>query len=185
MTRIIGGSARGRRLVVPEGQTRPTSDRAREGIFSTMESLLGTFAGKRVLDLFAGSGALGLEARSRGAQDVVLVDHHDKAIQACKANIKTLGLDGVVAVRMSAKHFLDSGSDRFDLVMADPPYQTSDAEVEALLQQLPVRLNAGAIVAVERSSRFPAFTWPSAFEALRERTYGEAIIYYACLSQSA
>lgn len=185
MTRIIGGTARGRRLVVPDGQTRPTSDRAREGIFSTLESLIGSFMGKRVLDLYSGSGALGLEARSRGASDVVLVDHDGKAMRACKANIDSLGLDSVIAVQMTAQHFLERGEDRFDVVMADPPYPMDDSEVESMLGLLTTRLVEGAIVAVERSSRLPAFTWPSSYEALRERTYGEAIIYYGRLSRLA
>lgn len=182
MTRVIGGAARGRRLAVPDGNTRPTSDRAREGIFSTLESLLGDFADLRVLDLYAGSGALGIEARSRGASDVVLVDHHEKAVRVCRANIHSLGLDRVVAVKMTAKHFIESGSDRFDLIMADPPYDIGNREVEELLAALVARLNPGAVVAVERSSRGPALVWPQEYEALREREYGEATIYYARLA---
>lgn len=184
MTRIIGGTARGRRLVVPAGQTRPTSDRAREGMFSTLESLVGTFAGKRVLDLFAGSGALGLEALSRGAADVVLVDNDEKAIRACRANIAALDLDGAVARRMTARHFLTDGEDRFDVVLADPPYQFSNEEIVELLVLIRDRGAGDALIGIERSSRSAPFVWPAGYEALRERSYGEAVIYYARLTHA-
>jgi 16S rRNA (guanine966-N2)-methyltransferase len=179
MTRIIAGTARGRRIIVPDGDTRPTSDRAREGIFSTIESLIGSLANKRVLDLFAGSGALGLEARSRGAIDVTLVDNSEKAIKACKNNIATLGFDGVVAVKMSADHFLRSGADNFDVILADPPYATSNSEIEELVALALARLAPLAVIGVERSTRTAAFSWPEGLQGLRERVYGEACIYYA------
>lgn len=182
MTRIIAGEFRGRRISVPDGETRPTSDRAREGIFSTVESLLGTLHGRRVLDLYAGSGALGLEARSRGASDVILVDNNDKAIRVCKGNIAALGLNGVVAVRMSAEHFLDSGADAFDLILIDPPYALANSEIEKILHSAHARLAPHGVIGVERSSRSEPFQWPSGYQFLRDRTYGEARVYYGAFA---
>src|SRR5687768_3755169 len=98
MTRIIAGSAGGRRLTVPPGRgTRPTSDRAREGIFLTLDSLYGLH-GARVMDLYAGSGAIGLEALSRGAAEAMLVESDPKAVRTIKANIQSLGLEGALLV---------------------------------------------------------------------------------------
>lgn len=178
MTRIIAGEARGRRLAVADGPTRPTSDRAREGLFSSLESMLGTIHGKSVLDLYAGSGALGLEALSRGASHVVMIESDRKAFIVCKENIATVGMPGAFVHRVSVESYLASPGDTYDIVIADPPYAESNAKIEAMLTLLLPRLNSDAVVVVERSSRSEPFGWPEGFLADRERKYGEANLYY-------
>ena len=111
MTRVIAGAAGGRRLAVPGGvSTRPTSDRAREGLFGTVISEIGSLAGKHVLDLYAGSGAIGLEALSRWARDVLMVESDAQAVAVIRANIETVGIEGARVIR-----------DRVERVLARPP----------------------------------------------------------------
>ena len=179
MTRIIGGEARGRRIAVADGPTRPTSDRAREGLFSSLESMVGTLVGKTVLDLYAGSGALGLEALSRGASTVVMIESDRKAFTVCKENIATVGLPGAYVHRMSVETYLASPGESYDIVIADPPYAETNTKIEQMLTLLASRLTSEAVVVVERSSRGEPFRWPEGFLADRERTYGEATLYYA------
>ncbi|MFJ7202617.1 16S rRNA (guanine(966)-N(2))-methyltransferase RsmD [Streptomyces sp. NPDC098789] len=182
MTRVIAGSAGGRRLAVPPGTgTRPTSDRMREGLFSTWESLHGV-GGARVLDLYGGSGAVGLEALSRGAAHTLLVEADAKAAKAIRDNIATLGLPGaefragraelIVAVRALG--------DPYDIVFLDPPYEVAHDDLAEIL--LTLRSNAwltdDALVTVERSTRSGAFPWPDGFEPLRSRRYGEGTLWY-------
>lgn len=183
MTRIVAGSARGRRLSVPTGPTRPTSDRAREGFFSTATSLLGTLEGLRVLDLYAGSGAVGLEAASRGAAHVTLVESGPKAVRAIRDNVAAVGLPGVevLAAAVERAVAVPASGAGYDLVFLDPPYHLPDAEVVDVLVTL---LSGGwlapqAVVAVERATRGGAFGWPGGFTALKERGYGEGTIWYA------
>ena len=128
MTRIIGGSAGGRRLETPRGEaTRPTSDRVREALFSAVESWCGTLSGLRVLDLYAGSGALGLEACSRGADHALLVERDRRTAAVITANARTLGLPGARVVAASVGTVLASAPDRpYDLVLADPGLSFSD-----------------------------------------------------------
>jgi 16S rRNA (guanine966-N2)-methyltransferase len=180
MTRIIAGSARGRRIAVPETMTRPTSDRAREGLFSTLESLRGSLAGAHVLDLYSGSGAVGLEALSRGADLAVLVESDAGAVRVINANIETLKFSNAHVRRMPVERFLDAhDAESFDVVFADPPYSVTNEEISLILKLLQSALKDGAIVGVERASRGPTFDWPQAFSFERERRYGEAVIYYA------
>ncbi|MET3983607.1 16S rRNA (guanine(966)-N(2))-methyltransferase RsmD [Streptomyces sp. PvR034] len=182
MTRVIAGTAGGRRLAVPPGTgTRPTSDRMREGLFSTWESLHGV-QGARVLDLYGGSGAVGLEALSRGAAHTLLVEADAKAAKAIRDNIATLGLPGaefragkaeqIVAVRALG--------DPYDIVFLDPPYEVAHDDLAEIL--LTLRSNAwltdDALVTVERSTRSGAFPWPDGFEPLRSRRYGEGTLWY-------
>ncbi len=138
MTRIVAGVARGRRLSVPAGlSTRPTSDRAREALFSTVESALGPLAGARVVDFYAGSGAVGLEALSRGAAHVLLVEHEPKAVRAIKANIDVVGRPGAVLRAQSAESVTAGPpAQPYDLIFADPPYALPDADVDRLLRSL-------------------------------------------------
>jgi 16S rRNA (guanine966-N2)-methyltransferase len=179
VTRIIAGDAGGRRLVVPAGRaTRPTADRAREGLFSTLLSLRGPLVGARFLDLYAGSGAVGLEAASRGAAAVLLVERDPKAVRAIQANLTTLALPGAELRADPVDRVLeDVGVQAFDVVFLDPPYDDSVDEPLASL----VRndwLATDAIVCVERSSRDPSLVWPDGLEPLRSRRYGEGTLCY-------
>jgi 16S rRNA (guanine966-N2)-methyltransferase len=183
MTRVIAGSARGRRLAVPPGEgTRPTSDRAREGLFSTWESLRGSLAGARVLDLYAGSGAVGLESLSRGAATALLVESDPAAVKAILANIGTLGLSGA-EVRSGQAEKIVAGAvpgRSFDMLFLDPPYVLADDGVREILITLRSEgwIADAAVVTVERSTRGGEFAWPEGFTALRERRYGEATLWY-------
>ncbi|MFE9851308.1 16S rRNA (guanine(966)-N(2))-methyltransferase RsmD [Streptomyces sp. NPDC005576] len=183
MTRVIAGSAGGRRLAVPPGNgTRPTSDRAREGLFSTWEALLGTLDGIRIADLYAGSGAVGLEALSRGAVHALLVEADPKAVRTVRANAGAVGLPGA-EVRTGKAEQVVSGpapADPYDVVFLDPPYVVTDDDLREILLTLRSRgwLGEGALVTVERATRGGEFVWPEGFEPLRSRRYGEATLWY-------
>jgi 16S rRNA (guanine966-N2)-methyltransferase len=177
VTRIIAGEARGRRLVVPAGDvTRPTSDRAREGLFSSLQSL-GDVDDARVLDLYAGSGALGLEALSRGATSATFVEDDPQALNALRDNIAVVKLPGAHVVPMKVEVFLAGEPEpRYDVAFADPPY---DVDVTAALLALVPWLAADAVVAVERRTRGPELSWPEGLRPERSRRYGEATLWYA------
>ena len=183
VTRIIAGAARGRRLKVPADATRPTADRVREALFSAIESLLGSLAGAHVADLYAGSGAVGLEALSRGAAHTLLVERDRRALDVVKANAATVGLPGAVAVGQDVVRLVSapaSGQARppYDLVYVDPPYDHDDAEVEGVLVGLAAHgwLADGALVLVERSRRGAGFLWPDGYEPDRDRAYGDTLV---------
>jgi 16S rRNA (guanine966-N2)-methyltransferase len=183
VTRIVAGAAGGRRLKVPPGETtRPTSDRVREALFSALDAA-GAVEGARVLDLFAGSGALGLEAASRGAAQVVLVEAARPAAATAQANVAALGLPGVRVVTERAERFaastaavVDGG---WDLVLLDPPYALATEDVTALLAVLAPLLAPAATVVVERSSRTPEPAWPDVVDDVRRRRYGETTVWVA------
>ena len=180
MTRIVAGLARGRRLTVPPSGVRPTGDRAREGLFNSLGSLL-DLEGAAVLDLYAGSGALGLEALSRGAASVVFVESGSRVLPVLKANLATVGLPGGRVVAGSVPTVVAGPApDTFDVVLADPPYATPVEEVLRVLRDLAGNgwLAPGAVVVVERSSREEPFEWPTPLAALRQRRYGEAVLRY-------
>ena len=180
MTRLISGVAGGRRLKVPRSGVRPTGDRAREALFNSLGSLL-DLRGATVLDLYAGSGALGLEALSRGAASVVFVESSAGVLTVLRANLAHVGLPGGRVVAGSV-HSVVHGPPpaRFDLVLADPPYATPDDEVLGVLHHLAEGrwLAPEAVVVVERSSRERQFDWPTPFTGLRDRRYGEALLRY-------
>ncbi|GAA3903023.1 16S rRNA (guanine(966)-N(2))-methyltransferase RsmD [Streptomyces sp. NPDC003631] len=184
MTRVIAGRAGGRRLAVPPGNgTRPTSDRAREGLFSTWQSLLGgPLAGERVLDLYAGSGAVGLEALSRGAGHSLLVEADARAVRTVRENVKALGLPGAEVRAGKAEQIIHSPAPAqpYDIVFLDPPYAVSDDDLREILLTLRAGgwLGAEAVVTVERSTRGGEFRWPDGFEAVRARRYGEGTFWY-------
>ncbi|MFF1275575.1 16S rRNA (guanine(966)-N(2))-methyltransferase RsmD [Streptomyces marokkonensis] len=184
MTRVIAGTAGGRRLAVPPGQgTRPTSDRAREGLFSTWQSLLGgPLDGERVLDLYAGSGAVGLEALSRGAGHVLLVEAAARAVRTVRENVKALGLPGAEVRSGKAEQIVREGPPRepYDIAFLDPPYAVADDDLREILLTLHSEgwLTDEALVTVERSTRGGEFAWPSGFEAIRARRYGEGTFWY-------
>jgi 16S rRNA (guanine966-N2)-methyltransferase len=180
--RIIGGAAGGRRLAVVHGRlTRPTSDRAREGLFATVEAIRGGLAGARVLDLYAGSGAVGLEALSRGAADVVLVEADARAARVIRENAAALGLAGARVINDRVARLLARGPGELaprDFVFADPPYRVTDSELARVLSDLSGWLAPGALVAVERATRSGAPAWPAGYETDRSRRYGEATVWY-------
>ncbi|MFF6998160.1 16S rRNA (guanine(966)-N(2))-methyltransferase RsmD [Streptomyces sp. NPDC008313] len=184
MTRVIAGRAGGRRLAVPPGTgTRPTSDRAREGLLSTWESLLGgPLDGERVLDLYAGSGAVGLEALSRGAAHVLLVEADARAARVVRANVASLGLPGAEVRAGKAEQIIRTPAPDtpYDLVFLDPPYAVPDDDLREILLTLRAQgwLAGEALVTVERSTRGGAFEWPEGFEAIRARRYGEGTFWY-------
>jgi 16S rRNA (guanine966-N2)-methyltransferase len=180
MTRIVAGAAGGRRLKVPPSGVRPTGDRAREGLFNSLGTLV-DLEGTAVLDLYAGSGALGLEALSRGAGQVVFVESGARVLPVLKANVAAVGLPGTrVIAGPVATVVAGPPPASFDVVLADPPYNTPIEEVLAVLESLVGGgwLADGAVVVVERSSREEPFLWPTPLQPLRERRYGEAVLRY-------
>ena len=182
MTRIIAGSAGGRRLKVPAGRdTRPTSDRVREALFSRLEheELL---AGARVLDLYAGSGALGLEAASRGAAAVTLVESSRPALAVLRANVAACRLPGVRVLGDTVERALGGAQGpAYDVVLADPPYPLGEPELTGVLTLLVDGgwLTPTAVVVVERSSRSPEPGWPRGLTRFDERRYGETRLWFA------
>ncbi|MFJ6541134.1 16S rRNA (guanine(966)-N(2))-methyltransferase RsmD [Streptomyces sp. NPDC091385] len=184
MTRVIAGTAGGRRLSVPPGTgTRPTSDRAREALFSTWQSLLTTpLDGTRVLDLYAGSGAVGLEALSRGASHTLLVEADARAAKTVRENVKNIGLPGAEVRTGKAEQVIRTAppAEPYDLVFLDPPYAVSDDDLREILLTLRSGgwLTEDALVTVERSTRGGEFGWPEGFEAIRSRRYGEGTFWY-------
>lgn len=175
MTRIIAGSAGGRRLSVPPGTTtRPTSDRAREGLFSTLGSLT-ELDGATVLDLYAGSGALGLEALSRGAAAATLVEDDPLALAAIQRNALSLELTPTVIDAEVSAFLAAAPETTYDVVVLDPPYEL---EVDEVLRALVPWLAEEAVVAVERRTRGGRPTWPDGLTAVRDRRYGEATLWY-------
>jgi 16S rRNA (guanine966-N2)-methyltransferase len=183
VTRIIGGSAGGRHLATPRGEaTRPTSDRVREALFSALESWFGSWEGVRVLDLYAGSGALGLEACSRGAEHALLVEKDRRTAQLVAANARELGLARARVVGGTVRSTLAGRPEAaYDLVLSDPPYPLEDQEVDADLAALVAHgwLADEAMVVVERSRRSPEPRWPAGFGSTRRRKYGETTLWSA------
>ena len=181
MTRIVAGQWGGRRIETPKGDgTRPTSDRVREAMFSSLESELGGLDGCRVLDLFAGSGALGLEALSRGADHADLVESDQRAADVIRANVRALGAAGAHVHRTTVERFIGSlPPEPYDLVLLDPPYALSTDEVGVLLTAVVQAggLDLDGVVVVERSKRTP-FVWPDVLTALRDKVYGETHLWY-------
>ncbi len=183
MTRIVAGIAGGRRLEVPRSGTRPTSERVREALFGRLVHY-GVVDGARVLDLFAGSGALGLEAASRGAGEVVLVDSARAATQVCERNTRALGVPGVRTVTAKAATYLAGPAGApVDLVLIDPPYDLGETDVRAVLEPLTRRedpwLEARSVVVLERSTRSPEPSWPAGMRCFANKTYGETRLWFA------
>ena len=179
--RIVAGLAKGRRLAAPAGATRPTSDRAREALFNSLATML-DLDGAAVLDLFAGTGAVGLEALSRGAARAVLVESDRRAGDVLRRNATELGLPGATVRARAVDPYLRAGpvDGPFDLVFADPPYALPDDDLARLLQALAGDgwLRPDAVVVVERAARSTAPPWPAAITPLRSRRYGEGVLWY-------
>lgn len=174
MTRIVAGAAGGRRLAVPQS-ARPTTDRVREALFSFLAARF-DFDGLSVLDLYAGSGALGLEALSRGAGSVLLVESDRRALEVITRNIATVGMPGAAVRRGPVAAVLGAGAPAaVDLVFADPPYDTPAAVVEAMVNSLVNHgwVGPGSVVVIERPASAPALVWPPGWKAWPERRYGD------------
>ena len=178
MTRIIAGTAGGRRLSVPAKGTRPTSDRVREALFSALEHDPGLH-GVAVLDLCAGSGALGLEALSRGAVHALLVESDRRAAAVLRRNVDDLGLPGAEVRAAPAATVLGGPAARaYDVGIVDPPYDVPDTEVAGWLTAAAEHgwLVDGATVVVERRAG-AAFPWPEGLSAVRDRRYGDTTLH--------
>ena len=179
MTRVVAGELGGRRLAVPPGRgTRPTSERVREGLFSTLVAMRGSLEGAAFLDLYAGSGAVGIEAASRGAAKVVCVERDPRALAVLRSNVDAVAAGLVQVSAAPVERFVpSSGGEPWDVVFLDPPY--SDP-VEGVLELLaaPGRLAPSAIVVVERSMRDAEPGWPAGVEPDRSRRYGDTMLWY-------
>lgn len=197
MSRIIAGAARGRRLATPDGdQTRPTTDRVREALFSALASWAGgadadpaeSLAGLAVLDLYAGSGAVGLEAASRGAAPVWLVESDRKTADLIRRNAAELGLGGSaaagrrVSVQAAKAETFVAGPPptAFDVIWADPPYRLESESLDALVAALVEGgwLVRNGLIVLERAKRDPAPQWPAVIDDTWQRRYGETTLYF-------
>ena len=183
--RIIAGVAKGRTLGSVAGATRPTSDRAREAIFSSLLSEFGDFLGLHFLDLFGGSGAIALEALSRGASLVHVVEKDADAQKTIENNFELVNKNRPVGkfhlYSMSVQRFVaDPPKEKYHIAYIDPPYEFLDSEVEDILYKLHLGgfLKDDALIAVERTAKRSNFSWPAGFSAVRERNYGQATIFY-------
>jgi len=185
VTRIVSGTVGGRVLQVPRAGTRPTSERVREALFSRLEHL-DVVDGARVLDLYAGSGALGIEAASRGAAHVTLVESGRDAAEVCRRNVTTLGLAATVTVAAEkAERFAARPATApWDLVLIDPPYDLPEDGLAGVLAGVGAALSAHAVVVVERASRTPEPTWPPTLARLDRRAYGDTVMWFAELAAS-
>lgn len=178
MTRIIAGDLRGRRIDVPDQGTRPTSDRVREALFNVIVART-DLDDARVVDLYAGSGALGIEALSRGAGQATFVDSRKKATSVISANLTALGLRASVVTR-AVDSFLAGSTTPYDLVFIDPPYDLSADEVDVVLARLVQGwLAPDALVVLERAGRSSSATWPELLEPVVDKNYGDTRVVVA------
>jgi 16S rRNA (guanine966-N2)-methyltransferase len=182
--RIIAGIAKGRNLAAVAGATRPTSDRAREALFSTLLSEFGEFDNLKFLDLFAGSAAVGLEALSRGASLVHAVEKEESAIKTIRTNqeivenSKPLGKFHLYA--MSAQKFLTNIGMQYDIIFIDPPYDFGDQGIHDILNLILQNnfISFGGVIVIERATKGSYVNWPDPLKELRTKEYGVATLYY-------
>jgi 16S rRNA (guanine966-N2)-methyltransferase len=180
VTRIVAGQAGGRTLRVPPRVTRPTSERVREALFNALD-VAGELDGVRVLDLFAGSGALGLEALSRGARDAVFVEADRRAVEILRGNVRAVGLGGTVRHAKAETLVAEPGGEPFDLVLADPPYNLAENRIAMLLTGLAGGgwIAEGGLLVLERALRDGDPEWPVAYTPLRTKRYGDTALHWA------
>ena len=179
MTRIIAGEVGGRKLAVPKSGTRPTSDRVREAIFSRLDHA-DALSGAHVVDLFAGSGALGIEALSRGAAEATFVESGTPAVRVIESNVRHLGLGTrATVVRERAVPYLERATGLWSVAFLDPPYAIGDGDLTAVLAALVPRLRTHATVVLEITSRRRTPAWPAGLEVVQTKAYGETTVHYA------
>ena len=191
--RIIAGSAKGKTLISPpDTRTRPTSDRAREGLFSSLDSEFESLVGLNFLDLFAGSGAVGVEAYSRGAAIVHAVESDGDMGNVAITNFQLVksAAGSYRVFHTKVDRFLESDhaaeKSRYDIIFMDPPYELSNGVIEELLATIVAKnlLQPRGIIAIERESKNRPFAWPSELEEIKVRSYGQGSIYYGGYSAS-
>ena len=188
--RIIAGIGKGRKLFSPPSITRPTSDRAREGLFSSLTSTFTSLEGLHFLDLFAGSGAVGVEALSRRAALVEAVESNQVSADVCKQNFELLSnQSGVGKFKVHCKttfEFLNhNASEPYEIIYIDPPYEVANSEIEKILKKILTLnlLNKHGVVAIERDAKAKSFTWPDGFTEEKIRSYGAGSIHYGALTE--
>lgn len=188
--RIIAGLGKGRKLYSPPSITRPTSDRAREGLFSSLISSFGTLEGLHFLDLFAGSGAVGVEALSRGMALVESVESNSISAKICEKNFELLsGIDGIGKFKVHQKtvfEFLNhTANGEYEIIYIDPPYEVANSEVEKILKKILALklLSKFGVIAIERDGKAKAFIWPEGFLEQKIRSYGAGSIHYGALAE--
>ena len=188
--RIIAGIGKGRKLFSPPSITRPTSDRAREGLFSSLTSTFTSLEGLHFLDLFAGSGAVGVEALSRGAALVEAVESNQVSADVCKQNFELLiSQSGVGKFTVHCKttfEFLNhTASEPYEIIYIDPPYEVANSEIEKILKKILTLnlLNKHGVVAIERDAKAKPFSWPDGFTEDKIRSYGAGSIHYGALTE--
>jgi 16S rRNA (guanine966-N2)-methyltransferase len=188
--RIIAGLGKGRKLYSPPSITRPTSDRAREGLFSSLISTFSSLDGLNFLDLFAGSGAVGVEALSRGVALVDAVESNPTSAKVCEKNFALISnLSGVGKFKVHQKtvfEFLNhTAAGSYEIIYIDPPYEVENSEVEKILKKIVALglLSKFGMVAIERDSKSKAFSWPAGLSEAKVRSYGAGAIHYGVLSE--
>jgi 16S rRNA (guanine966-N2)-methyltransferase len=188
--RIIAGLGKGRKLFSPPSITRPTSDRAREGLFSSLISTFGTLDGLHFLDLFAGSGAVGVEALSRGAGLVESVESNPVSAEVCEKNFELLknqpDLGKFNVYETTTFEYLNHlANKQFEIIFLDPPYEVTNIEIEKILRKIQSNnlLSKFGVIAIERDAKGAAFTWPEGFEEVKIRSYGQGAIHYGSHAQ--
>lgn len=188
--RIIAGLGKGRKLISPPSITRPTSDRAREGLFSSLISSFGNLEGLNFLDLFAGSGAVGVEALSRGAALVESVESNPASSKVCEQNFDLIsrveGVGDFFIYTKTAFEFLNhTVKNTYDIIFLDPPYEMANTEVEKLLRKIHALdiLSTHGVIAIERDGKTKSFNWPTGLAEVKVRSYGAGSIHYGALSE--
>jgi 16S rRNA (guanine966-N2)-methyltransferase len=188
--RIISGLGKGRKLFSPPSITRPTSDRAREGLFSSLISTFGTLEGLHFLDLFAGSGAVGVEALSRGAGLVESVENNSVSAEVCEKNFALLlnqpSLGKFKVHKTTTFEYLNHlANKQFEIIFLDPPYEVSNVEIEKILRKIQSNnlLSKFGVIAIERDAKGAAFTWPEGLAETKIRSYGQGAIHYGSHAQ--
>jgi 16S rRNA (guanine966-N2)-methyltransferase len=183
--RIIAGVGKGRKLFSPPSITRPTSDRAREGLFSSLISTFGTLDGLHFLDLFAGSGAVGVEALSRGAGLVESIESNSESAQVCEKNFELLlnqpNLGKFKVHETTTFEYINHlANKQFDIIFLDPPYDVTNIEIEKILKKILSNnlLGKFGVIAIERDAKGAVFTWPNGLQEVKVRSYGQGAIHY-------